>query len=199
MITPVDLLGDLHDFLFLQGLSHLHQLACHPILAGMVDIAHRAQAHDVVPLQAFRKHLKGLRLVMHLCQLVGMVAVRNADQNAIAIGIDVPDIKIASGWDQAAVIIVGSAIQSVIIGISFSAGLQKLHLVFESQASEHVDGILDAGFMATKLDVVGHDSPHPHPKGSNVVAIEVFPVAFLDTVIETFRDRMLHAQLTAWE
>ena len=51
MIAAVDLLGDLHNLLLLEGLGHLHQLPRHPAFAGMVDVAHRAQSHDVIPLQ----------------------------------------------------------------------------------------------------------------------------------------------------
>ena len=95
MIAAVDFFGNLYDFLLLQGLCHLHQFPRHPVFAGMVDVADRTQAHDIVPLQAFRKHLKGLGLVFHLCQAVGVVAVGNTDQDTVAIGFDIPDVEVA--------------------------------------------------------------------------------------------------------
>ncbi len=41
MVTAVDFLSDLDDFLFLQGLRHLDQFARPAIRTGLVHIAHR--------------------------------------------------------------------------------------------------------------------------------------------------------------
>ena len=49
------------------------------------------------------------------------------------------------------------------------------------------------------LDVLGYDIPHSQPEGGDVVAIEYLAIAFLDTAIKAFRNRMLHVQFAAWE
>ena len=53
--------------------------------------------------------------------------------------------------------------------------------------------------MTVKLDVFGHDGPHPHPEGGEVVGIKYLAVVLFDTAEEALGDGMLHVQLAAWE
>ena len=165
----------------------------------MVDVANRAQPHDVVPFQALRKHLECLGLVLHLGKTVRIVPVRDAHQDAIAIGFDIPDVEITRRRHQATIIIVRRVFQSVVIGIGFPTGFKQFHLILLSHLAKHVDGVLDACLVAVELYVVGHYVPHPQSQCSDVIAIKYFPIAFLDTAIETFGNGVLHVQLATWE
>ena len=85
METAVDFLGNLHYLLLLQGLRHLNQFACTPLLAGHIHISHIVQLHNGVPAYVFCEHIESLGLLEEGSELVGMMPVRNHKQETVAV------------------------------------------------------------------------------------------------------------------
>jgi hypothetical protein len=53
--------------------------------------------------------------------------------------------------------------------------------------------------MTMEWDIIGNDGTHPYPKGGKVVGVEYPSVTLPDSAKETFGNRMIHIQSTAWK
>ena len=179
MVSAVDFLRDLHDFLFLQGLCYLYEVSRLSGLEGGIDISSIVQPHYPVPFQGFLEDFEGLGLLLERGEIAGTVAVRDAQKYASVEQADVPDLQVAGARDQDIVIVVGRLVEGVVIDIDLAAGLQNLDLVVHPEIAEQFDGFPDLHVVASELDVFLHYSLHPGSQGLHVSCIDRNAVSFV--------------------
>ena len=198
-VATVDFLGDLDDFLFLEGLRDLDQFGGVPLKDGIIDIAHRVQAHDDVPAEVLLEHLIGLGLVHEGGEDGRVFPVRHPQQDAVVVGLDAPDGQIAGGGDELAVVIVRSIVEGVIVGIGLAARFQEFDLVVVAGFLEFLDGAFGLDVEAVEGEVLVHEFPHPGFQKLEVVAGEVRAVGLPQVAEVAAGDGVLHVQLAVRE
>ena len=160
MEAGIDLLGDLHDLLLLQGLGNLDQFRSIASQDGLVDITGIREAHDDIPAHLLGKHLISAGLIHPFCQHQGIALVGHPQQQAVLIALQSPHLQIACGGHERTIVVIHGVAQGVIVGIDLSAGLQEFHLIGEAALSEHSDGLFRRGFRATERHVGIDDLLH---------------------------------------
>ena len=106
LAAAVDFIGNLGNFLFLQGLGHFDEVGGQSFLAGQVEVAHVAQAHDVVPMQVFLEDVQHLFLLYHFVQYQRILFIGDAEQEAIVILHEVKEINEAGAGQEVAVVVI---------------------------------------------------------------------------------------------
>ena len=134
--TAVDLLGDLHELLLLQGLCHLDKLAGIAAQAGVIDVTDSIEVHVSVPAAAFLEHAEGLGLLDVWSESLGMMPVGHAEQDAALKGLQGPHAEISGRRDEAPVVIINGIPQQIIIHVHLAAGLDELDLVIHAAVLE---------------------------------------------------------------
>ena len=107
LVPAFDFFGDLHYLLLLQRLGYLDEVGGLSSQDGFVDIPDSVEAHDPVPFLGLGEHLEGLGLLEEGRQLIGGVAVRNAEEHPAAVGRELPDLQLAGARDERVVVVVG--------------------------------------------------------------------------------------------
>ena len=185
-VAAVDFLGDLDNLLLLEGLRNLNELGGVPLEDGVIDIAHRVQAHDDVPSEVLLEHIIGLGLVHKGGEDGRVFPVRHPKQDAVVIGLDAPDGQIAGGGDELAVVIVRSIVEGVIVGIGLAARFQELDLVVVAGFLEFLDGAFGLDVEAVEGEVLVHE-------------FQVRSVGLAQVAEIAAGDGMLHVQLAVRE
>ena len=161
VVEPVYLLGDLHDLLLLQGLGHLDELTGPALAAGDVQLAHVAQAHNLVPAEGLKEHVEGLGLLEERSHLPGIVAVGNAEDETVVIGHQGPGLQVPGARDQRVIVHVRSAVEGVVAHIDVTARFQQAHLVLLAQGAEKVYRLPHLHLVAVERQVQIHQRLHP--------------------------------------
>ena len=173
----MDFVGDAGYFLFLQRLGHVDEVCGMPFLAGVVEVAHRAQSHDVLPAMVLAEYFEHLLLVHHLGQLLGVLARRDAQEQSVVIFHHVEHLQSPRGREQRTVEIVHRVVQPVVVCVDGARALEQPHLALHSRLSEHLDGVLRGALYATEGDVGRHNLLHPPPDGRHVAFLQRPPDA----------------------
>ena len=195
IVAPLDLLGNLHEFLLLQCLRNLDQVGSAARLADVVHVAGIPEVHDPVPFEILGENLKGLGLVHKRREHFGIVAVGHAKQKAVVIKDDVPHLDITGGRKQTSIVVVYGIAQHVVIHIGLPAGLQQPHLVFVSLLAEDFDGLFEPHFATVERQVLVDDLLHPRLDLLHVVFAGRALVRLVKLAEITVRDGMLDLHL----
>ena len=195
MVSAVDFLRDLHDFLFLQGFCDLYEVSGLSGLEGGIDISSIVQPHDSIPFQGFLEDFEGLGLLLERGEIAGTVAVRDAQKYASVEQADVPDFQVAGARDKDVVVVVGRLVEGVVIDIDLAAGLQNLDLVVHPEIAEQFDGFPDLHVVASELDVFLHYSLHPGSQGLHVSCIDRNAVSLVYHAVVALGNRPSDDQL----
>ena len=192
MVTAVDFLGDLDDFLFLQGFRHLDQFARPAIRTGLVHIAHRCQPHDDVPPQGLLEHLEGLGLIHEGSQHRGVMQVRYAQQQTAVIQLDIPHRQVTGRGDQFPIIVVGRIPQGIIVRIGLSQAFQQFHLIVITALLEGLDGLFRLHVVPVERNIFRHDLLHPFFQPGHVLHGQLPLIRLAQVAEKAVRDGMLH-------
>ena len=159
-VPAVYFLCNLDDFFLLQGLCNLDEFAGAAVQEGLVHIPYGTQAHDDIPAQGFLENLVRARLV-HKVRHPGRVLPRGQlQQQAVVVRHNAPNLEIARGRDQLAIIIVRGFTQRIIVCISLTAGFQQFHLVLVAGFAELLDGALRLDVVPVERHVLLHQLMH---------------------------------------
>ena len=199
MEASLDILGNLHNLLLLQGLADLYQFRGVTFEDGLVDVARIRQTHDDVPAGLLRKHLVGLGHVHLLCQVCGIVPVGHAQQHTVVVGLQTEHLQITGTGHQRAIVVVGGVAQRIVVAIYLSACLQQLHLVREATLGKDADGLFVGGFGATEGHVQIDNLLHAVAEECYVVSCQRLVILLLEVTIVSARDGVLDKQLRTRE
>ncbi len=177
--APVDFLGNLHYLLFLKRLGDLNQLACLALLAGDVHVPDAVQLHECIPVDAFREHVKCLRLLEERRELLRVVAVWHAQEHSAAVPLKFPHAEIAGRGDERVVVVVGAASEGVVIDIDRSCRADQLSDVGASVPREDGLRLLRLHLLPVERQVFLHDFAHPftdfrHVRSVNSEAVGLY-------------------------
>ena len=126
--------------------------------------------------------------------------VRDAYQQTIVAGHDVPDLEVTCRRKQTAVVIIRRVAQQIVVRIHLRAGVQKPDFVYVSQFAEEFDGFAYLNFPSVELHILIHYLPHPGLDALYVFGRQaVFVVFFLEIAIETAGQRVLDVDPAARE
>ena len=198
-MTAEDLLGDLDDFLLLEGFGDLYELAGVAFAAGVVDVSYVGHPHDDVPLQVLVEHLEGLWHVHELCQLRRVFPVRDSQQYSVVEELDAPDFEEAGCRHEAAVVVVHGVSEGIVVGIDLVSGLEQLDLVVHAVLAEYLYGFLSLDFVAVERYVLVYDLSHPFFYELYVLLGQRALVSLVEVAEIAVGDRVLHEDLAAGE
>ena len=196
VVAGIDVLGNLYNLLFLQGLAHLYQFGGVAVEACLIDGTHILQAHDDVPTDILGKDLEGLGLRFHFGQLGRVLAVGHTEQHTLLVLLDAKHFEITSRRNQGAIVIVDGVAQGVVVGIDLTAGLQQAGLVVETTVTEDAYRLLRHRLGAVERHILVDDVEHPFPNLGDVLLRCRLAVGFLEVTEIASRDRVFHIETT---
>ena len=194
-VALVDFLGYLHYLLFLEGFRNLYELACLPVQAGLVHVAHIAQPHNPVPVESFCEDFEGLRLLAERCQPGRGVTVRHTQQHTAPVWGQTPDFKVTRARDQGIIIVVSRILEGVVVHVNVAAGLQKLDFVLVPEFAEHAYGFGSLHLVAAERNVAGDEFLHPDAYRSHIGVKQGSAVALVDAAEIALGDGPAHHNL----
>ncbi len=178
--ASVDFLGNLHYLLFLKCLGYLNQLACLALLAGDVHVTHAVQLHERIPVDAFREHVKCLRLLEERRELLRVVAVWHAQEHTAAVFLEFPDIKIARCRDKCVIEIVDAVSECVVVNIDRPRSVYQFGHVRPSICSECRPCLIGLHFLPVERKILCHDFAHSLADFCHIVPVESEPVGLYE-------------------
>ena len=194
METTVNLFGNLHDFLFLQGLADLNEFGTIAALDRTVHVANVRQTHDDVPACLLGKHLVGLRLIHLLCELQGIIPVGHTQQQSLFITFQPPHLQIAGTGHQRTVIVIHRVAKGVIIAVNLTTGFQQFHLIHKAAFRKYADGLFVGGLRPTEWHVEIYNLLHTLANLIHIGIGERFEPLLLEVAIVTATQRVLDEQ-----
>lgn len=94
-LSGVNHVGYLHNFALVQGFRHFYHIVDVLRLRMAVEIAHCGNAHQAIPAHKFIENIEHFRLVFVFGKAVGLLAVGNAQQNAVVVTFEVEQANVA--------------------------------------------------------------------------------------------------------
>ena len=117
------LVGNLRNFLLLQGFRHLNEVRRAAPVDDFVQVADISQVHDVLPLVVFLEDAEHLVLADEGSELGGVIAVGDAQQQTVEVVFQSEEVDLRRVSEQRAVVIVLIAVDVVIGGVEASGAL----------------------------------------------------------------------------
>ena len=163
MYPALYLLGNLHNLLFLQSLSHLNQVGSLASGALQINVSDISKSHYLVPFRCLRENLERLGLFKERSQLFGMVSVGHPQQQSSAVHRKAPHLHVSRARQQRVVIVVGGVTKGVIVHVHVVNTLKQLNLVVISQFGKQVYRLFLAHLVTAERHVLFHNAAHSLP------------------------------------
>ena len=134
------LVGYLGYLLLLQGFRDLYQLRREAFVNDLIQVAHVAQVHDVLPLVVLLEDAEHLVLTDEGSELRGVFTRRYAQQQTVEVVFQSEQVYLRRVGQQCPIVVVLVTVNVVVGGKEASCTLQQLHLRQRPGLLEHADG-----------------------------------------------------------